>query len=55
MPKQSPLAEGIASLRFTPLAMTSHKNWFLERTQILYLSKPSQGLMALNQQGNKSN
>jgi hypothetical protein len=30
MPKQSQLAEGIASLRFTPLAMTSFKNSFLE-------------------------
>jgi hypothetical protein len=30
MPKQSQLAEGIASLRFTPLAMTLFKNWFLE-------------------------
>jgi len=29
MPKQSQLAEGIASLRFTTLAMTSPKNWFL--------------------------
>ncbi len=30
MPKQSQLTEGIASLRFTPLAMTSLKKWFLE-------------------------
>jgi hypothetical protein len=33
MPKQSQLAEGIASLRFTSLSMTSLKNWFLEQTQ----------------------
>ena len=34
MPKQSQLAERIASLRFTPLAMTSPKNCFLEWTHI---------------------
>lgn len=30
MPKQSQQAQEIASLRFTPLAMTSLENWFLE-------------------------
>ncbi len=33
MPKQSSLAQGIASFRFTPLAMTLSKKWFLEWTQ----------------------
>jgi len=30
VPKQSRVAEGIASLRFTPLAMTMPDYWFLE-------------------------
>lgn len=32
LPKQSHLAEGIASLRFIPLAMTKSDYWFLEWT-----------------------
>jgi len=35
VPKQSQLAEGIASLRFTPLAMTKPDYWFLEWTHWL--------------------
>jgi len=35
VPKQSQLAEGIASLRFTPLAMTKPDYWFLEWTHPL--------------------